>query len=228
MADERDAQISRRYRELGTEEPSPELDRAILGAARRATTRQRWYASLAAAAVLVLAVAIVVQIERQPPDEMPVSAPSTSTAAQPTQDKIAPQRRAAPQFTPEPPPPAEQPAAAPPAPAPAPAPEPSANIAAPAPGVAAGAQGSRADETRAAPQLQRSIPERRSAAVQLQADVAETPDQWLARIARMRELGQDDAADKELARFRERYPDYRMSAAMAKKVEKQAPAAPAK
>jgi len=40
MADERDAQISRRYRELGTEEPSPELDRAILGAARRATTRR--------------------------------------------------------------------------------------------------------------------------------------------------------------------------------------------
>jgi len=228
MPDERDAQISRRYRELATEEPSPELDRIILGAARRASTRHRWYASLAAAAVLIFAVAIVVQIERQPPDEMPVSAPSTSTAAPPTQDKIAPQRRAAPQFTPEPPPRAEQPAAASPAPAAPPAPEPSANIAAPASGVAAGAQGSRADETRAAPQLQRSMAERRSAAVQLHADVAETPEQWLARIARMRDLGQHEEADKELARFRERYPDYRIPEAMAKKVEKQAPAAPAK
>src|SRR5881394_2190212 len=104
MADERDPQISQRYRALGREEPPPELDRAILAAARRASRRHRWYASLAAAAVLIFAVAIVVQIERQPPDQMPVSAPSTSTAAQPARDKIAPQRRAAPQFTPEPPP----------------------------------------------------------------------------------------------------------------------------
>ena len=81
MADERDPQISQRYRELGAEEPSPELDRAVLAAARRATSRHRWYSSLAAAAVLVFAVALVVQMERQPPDQVPMSAPSMHPSA---------------------------------------------------------------------------------------------------------------------------------------------------
>src|SRR5215510_6113406 len=130
MADERDPQISQRYRALGAEEPPPELDRAILGAARRATSRRnRWYPSLAAAAVLVFAVAIVVQIERQPPDQAPMSEPSPPAAAAPAQEKVTPHERAAPQFVPEPPPRAEQAPAAPAAPAPAPAPEPSANVA---------------------------------------------------------------------------------------------------
>lgn len=205
MADERDPQISQRYRQLGSEEPSPELDRAILAAARRPTSRHRWYASLAAAAVLIFAVAIVVQIERRAPDEVPVNAPSPSVRVAPTQDKVAPQERKAPQFAPEPPARAEQAPAAPPAPAPAPAPQPNANVAAPAAGVA--------------PQLQRSMSAPRSAG-EVQADRVETPDQWLERIGRMRELGQDEAADRELARFRERYPDYRISEATAKKVEK--------
>ena len=214
MADERDPQISRRYRELGTAEPSPELDRAILGAARRATRRNRWYPSLAAAAVLIFAVAIVVQIERQPPDQAPMSEPAAPPVAAPAQEKVAPpkpaSRRAAPQFAPEPPPRAES----------APAPAPNANVAAPAAGVASEAERRRADEARPAPQLQRSMGARAGA---LQTEVAESPDQWLARIARLRELGRDEEADKELARFRERYPDYRIPEVMAKKVEKQAP-----
>ena len=84
MADERDPQISQRYRELGTEEPPPALDRAILAAARRATSRHRWYSSLAVAAVLIFAVAIVVQIERQPPDQVPMSTPSAPVVEQAT------------------------------------------------------------------------------------------------------------------------------------------------
>jgi len=71
---------------------------------------------------------------------------------------------------------------------------------------------------RAAPQVQRSMAAR--------ANLVEAPDQWLARIARMRELGQDDEAEKELVRFRERYPDYRIPEAMAKKLEKRAPSPP--
>jgi hypothetical protein len=220
MADERDPQISQRYRELGAEEPSAELDRAILGAARRATRRHRWYSSLAAAAVLIFAVAVVVQIERQPPDQAPMSEPSTPAGAAPAQDKVEPP---AAQFAPEPPPRAERTPAAP-APAPAPASAPDANIAAPAAGVAAETERKRADETRAAPALQHPMAASRSAATNLQADVSETPDQWLARIARMRELGRDDEADKELARFRERYPDYRIPEALAKKVQRPSPA----
>ena len=76
MAEERDPKISRRYRELGDEEPPRELDQAILAAAHRAADRahaplvapagrHRWYFALGAAAILVLAVAITVQVERQ-------------------------------------------------------------------------------------------------------------------------------------------------------------------
>ena len=224
MADERDPQISQRYRQLGTEEPSPELDRAILGAARRATSRHRWYSSLAAAAVLIFAVALVVQIERQPPDQVPMSAPSTSMEAQPARDKVAQEREAPPAkpaprrrapdvpFTPEPPPRAAQ---------------------APAAGAVADAPRNRADEMRpaerrAAPQLQRSMAAQPSATAEAQANLVEAPEQWLERIARMRQLGRDEEAEKELARFRERYPDYRIPEAIAKRLGKQAPSPAAK
>jgi hypothetical protein len=84
MADERDPKLSQRYRELGGEEPSRELDQAILAAAHRAADkphaplvtpagRHRWYFSLAAAAILVLAVAVTVQLERQQPDSEAVA-----------------------------------------------------------------------------------------------------------------------------------------------------------
>jgi hypothetical protein len=91
MADERDPQVSRRYRELGAEEPPPALDASILAAARRASARRsRWYLPLAAAAVAVLAVAVAVQVERQEPD--PRTAPS---APQPrTHDDAAPAKPA--------------------------------------------------------------------------------------------------------------------------------------
>ncbi|HET7364313.1 MAG TPA: hypothetical protein VFJ70_12170 [Burkholderiales bacterium] len=231
MADERDPQISQRYRALGGEEPPPELDRAILAAARRATTRRnRWYPSLAAAAVLVFAVAIVVQVERQPPDQAPMSEPSPPAVAAPAQDKVAPQERKAPAAAPAKPAAGRRAEQAPqfaPEPAPAPPPAPSANVAAPAAGVGAEGERKRADETRAAPQLQRSMGAQRSAASAALRDEV-PPDEWLTRIARLRELGRDEEADKELARFRERYPDYRIPEVMAKKVEKQAPAAPAR
>jgi hypothetical protein len=79
MADERDPKVSKRYRELGSEEPPRELDESILGAARRANDRphaplvtpagrHRWYYAFGAAAILVLAVAVTVQIERHRPD----------------------------------------------------------------------------------------------------------------------------------------------------------------
>ena len=84
MADERDPQVSQRYRELGAEEPPRALDDAILAASRRATTGEmrsrpaplvapagprRWYFPVAAAAIITLAVAVTVQVERQKPDD---------------------------------------------------------------------------------------------------------------------------------------------------------------
>jgi len=66
MAEDLDPKISRRYRELGADEPPRELDQAILAAAHRAADRphaplvapagrHRWYFALGAAAILVLA-----------------------------------------------------------------------------------------------------------------------------------------------------------------------------
>src|SRR4029077_10421935 len=80
MADERDPGISRKYRELGAEEPPRALDEAILAASRRAIEsrpaplvvpagRRRWYFPVAAAAVIMLTVAVTVQVERQKPDD---------------------------------------------------------------------------------------------------------------------------------------------------------------
>src|SRR4029077_10954152 len=92
MAEELDPKISRRYRELGDEEPPRELDQAILAAAHRAADRahaplvapagrHRWYFAFGAAALLVLAVAITVQVDRQQldPEGLPAaSAPAVS------------------------------------------------------------------------------------------------------------------------------------------------------
>lgn len=39
---------------------------------------------------------------------------------------------------------------------------------------------------------------------------ASTPDAWLARIVQLRRVGDDAAADAELARFRQRWPDVRV------------------
>ena len=98
-----DDDISRRYRELPLEEPPRHLDDAIRAAARRAvhtrpaplvvpTGRQRWYFPLAAAAIIVLAVAVTMHVEREQPGEEIVSAPGT-----PAEEVTAEQPRSAPQ-----------------------------------------------------------------------------------------------------------------------------------
>jgi negative regulator of sigma E activity len=96
-----DDDISRRYRELAREEPPRHLDDAILAAARRAvhtrpaplvvpSGRQRWYFPVAAAAIIVLAVAVTVHMEREQPAEELVSTPSAPAAAAPA---VAPSAR---------------------------------------------------------------------------------------------------------------------------------------
>ena len=79
MADERDPQVSRRYRELGSEEPPPSLDQAILAASRRSAIRgRRWTIPLAVAAAAVLAVGIALHVERERPDTAVPTAPAES------------------------------------------------------------------------------------------------------------------------------------------------------
>src|SRR3954469_15442227 len=86
MADERDPQVSKAYRDLGAEEPPRALDDKILAASRRAAesrpaplvvpTGRRWYFPLAAAAVIRLAVAGTLQRESQrPTNDLDAGAP---------------------------------------------------------------------------------------------------------------------------------------------------------
>ena len=54
------------------------------------------------------------------------------------------------------------------------------------------------------------------------AKLAQSPEQMLQGIADLRKQGRDEEADKALAEFRKRYPDYRLSEEMRAKVERPA------
>ena len=235
--------ISQSYRELGAEEPPRALDEAILAAARRG--RRRWYAPLATAAVLVLAVAVTLNMQRERPGvEIPVTQTPPSRADQ-SAEKISSANakqelklRSAAELKPKPK--AEpQPAAKPAAPAAAPAlaarePQPFAA------NQAAGSVSGRADDSRRVESsvtgaLARQMEERTSrdaeagartprlSSFQAQKEAnaeANSPERELERIALLRVQGQHDEADRALAEFRKRYPDYRMPDAMRERVER--------
>jgi len=75
--------LSRRYRELGNEQPPPELDAKILGAAR-AESRvvplrrrlQRWAPAIAVAATLLICLSLVIEIALPPAELPPDSVPT--------------------------------------------------------------------------------------------------------------------------------------------------------
>ncbi len=72
MAEPRDDLVSRAYREMPGDAPSPALDAAIQAAARRAVGSRpgggrRWQAPLSIAAVLALAIGVSLQVEREKP-----------------------------------------------------------------------------------------------------------------------------------------------------------------
>ncbi len=246
-----DGDISRRYRELAREEPPRHLDDAIRAAARRAvgtrpaplvvpTGRQRWYFPLAAAAVIVLAVAVTVHVEREQPGEEIASTPAVPASSPPLEPRAeaqAEQPRSAPQperrrktesadaserRNAEPPPELQK------APEPAVAPPPvAAQDALRTQEPAAGAFMGNAETARAepmakpggiaAPQASARLRRADEPAPLLSASARHSPEQWLQGIADLRRQGRHEEADKALAEFRKRYPDYRIPEAALKK-----------
>src|SRR4051812_23318061 len=93
---ERDDKLLPRYRSIERETPPPALDAAILAASRRsvrAPTVPRWAAPVSVAAVLVLALGLVLKVQREAPDAgMPVETQAAPSAPSPV-DSSPPDRR---------------------------------------------------------------------------------------------------------------------------------------
>ena len=207
MTEERDPKVSQRYRELGREEPPGELDAGILAASRRAaetrlaplvppTGRRRWYFPVAAAAIIALAVAVTLQVERQQPDAESITPPPQSTAESRT-DALEAKRDSAPQAELRKAKPAEPPAAS--------APTPAARL---------------AQDSQAQPESRVRSAAQAPARLLGQVAKADSPEAALERIAELRRQGRHDEADKALAEFRHRFPNYRIPEEMLKKVER--------
>jgi hypothetical protein len=245
MTDESDAKVSRRYRELDAEEPPRALDDAILAASRKATRpwTQRYAVPLGLAAVLVLSVTVTLRMQHERPGiELPESAQKETVAMAPAQEaplklkaevqiKAAAEparQRAARREQGEPKPfPSQAPAAAPPA---------SADM------LASRADMGRGMESSVAGAAARNTEERTSRDAEAAARApqvgplqalakrpeaatagklsGEAPEAELERIAALRRDGKHDEADKALAEFRQRLPDYKMTDAMRERVER--------
>jgi hypothetical protein len=229
-----DPKISRRYRELPREEPPRHVDDAILSAARRAAAprRSRWYVPVAAAAIIVLAVAVTVHVQRERPEDaervVPMKAEPSAPAAEEPRVMQAP-APATKGFAPDPKPQAAPAPSQPPAPLLADSAAPGREeyerraAAADLARLHAPREQSRAEEEprrqqRARAEISREAPAA-AAALGAAAD-RRSPEQWLLGIDDLKRQGKHEEAERQLAEFRKRYPDYRIPEAMLQKFEK--------
>lgn len=96
---DQDDKLTRRYRELAREEPGAALDAAVLAASRRALARpsaaRRWGAPVSIAAVLMLAVGVTLNMQREQPGvespETPRSVASEYSSPVPESSEPVPQ-----------------------------------------------------------------------------------------------------------------------------------------
>ena len=240
MTDERDPKVSAAYRELGAEEPPRALDEAILATAQgEAGGRKRWYAPLATAAVLVLAVAVTLNMQRERPDvessvpQAPLPATVKEVAKEAAKPVVAQPEKIARRQTAEPPAPPESVAPAVPAgsdPKPFVADQPAASARADdSRGAASGATGMLARKSEELSSRDAQAAARAPQAVTIEAQakrsaglasLAESPERELERIADMRRQERHEEADKALAEFRKRFPDFKISQPMLERVER--------
>jgi hypothetical protein len=226
-----DEKISQRYRELGAEEPPRALDDAILAAARRPTSSwsKRWAMPLSLAAVVVLSITVTLRIQHEQP-EIAAPAPAAQIPAKPAADivaKVPPERLQRKAEVPAKP---AEPRVFVPDPSPSPAPALQAEVRVPASAPAASASGAvaglagerdmRADVARDRPRplaATEAMAKRAEAPARV---LAETPERELERIAALRGQGRYDEADRALAEFRRRYPDFKISDEIRARVER--------
>lgn len=220
--------LSSRYASLGHEEPPPELDAAILSAARRAaevrpaplvapTGRRRWYFPVAAAAVIVLSVAVTTQVEREQPD--PEAAIPAQAKEQTERDGEVKQEIAKP--VPEQRLPERARSDAPTAKASPQAPREEA-LRRTAPDSAASSVQDKVEPQRTTPSAPAAASPAPAARGQVQPEMrakglaskVELPDEWLERIARLREERRDEEADRAFEDFKRRYPEFKIPEAM--------------
>ena len=251
MSDEK--KISERYRELPREEPPRALDDAILAASRRAvdarpaplvvpTGRRRWYFPVAAAAIIVLAVAVTVHVEREQPGEdvvvavepakevlreeaPPVAQAPAAEAPAAAQGARKAERAPERLYVPDPKPPsAPAPAAAPPSEQQPRALGRAQESASADRAEKTDALAKRADEANARLRQSEAARERgevmASAAAPASRFARATPEQWLLAIDDLKRQGKHDEAERELAEFRKRYPNHRIPEAISEKFEK--------
>jgi hypothetical protein len=244
MTDERDvpSDVSQAYRSLGAEEPPRALDDAILAAARRPTRpwAQRWGLPVSLAAVLVLSLTVTLRIADEQPELARPQPRSQAQPEKPAGPAPAAQAPAAPPVVAEAAKPdmtrsraaAPAPGAEPKAfPAPPAAPEP-AKRAASAESAAGELRRERAADTAVAgaaasrgaaeerERASRDVAAARSAAPALAKLAQETPEQELERIARLRAESKHEDADKALAEFRKRFPEFKIPEPMLQRVER--------
>ena len=210
------------------------------------TGRRRWYFPLAAPAVIVLAVAVTKHVERERPDQEALIAPSANvlsgTRTEEARDTAKsapasppPARKAAPaqEFTPGPK------AQAQPEAAPASPPQ---EMTAMKDQQSAATADQRARDldrldsqrlahererrqsaagaaaSRPAPASRAEEPAREAAALAKLAQ--QSPEQWLLGIDDLKRQGKHEEAEKQLAEFRKRYPNYKIPEAITEKFEK--------
>jgi hypothetical protein len=240
-----DKDVSRRYRDLGPAEPPPALDAKIRAEARSAlethaaplvppTGRRRWYFPVAAAAVIMLAVAVTSQLERE--QQLQETIATAPQAKEEVPEKKREVQEAKPQR------PAQVDSLAKEA-----QPRPFADVpkdsvpAEPSAGVRSRDDFSRENRARqerpaaappaTPPAAAEAQPQRNVQSGNAQSDAVsgaiarskvaeEAPEAWLERIARLRAEARHDEADKALAEFRKRYPDYKIPPATLEKVER--------